>query len=340
MSVVERALARVLSERVSLNRQVLENPYWCWPVDNKGHEDEMPVGRGAVSSSLCGKHVAFRVCDNFSGHEGVVLDGVNYTKKLAVMHEHLWCHKPSCPVCFIRGWAVREALAMAGRLAVASERGFGEVEHFTVSLPIEDYGLPFKEKRRKSTVACLNRGVLGAGLIYHGFRINSERGVLSYGPHFHGLGFIRGGFDICRDCIHGREDCRSCNGFKGREVRGYEKDRYLVKVFEKRNTVVGTSFYQLHHATIRVSLRRFHVVTWIGLCGCSKLKGRKVKPEPLCPVCAKAGVHSEMVKKVYVGKEHIARNIGDREYRKVFAMDEFDGSGLPNFIDFGGGGDG
>jgi hypothetical protein len=47
-----------------------------------------------------------------------------------------------------------------------------------------------------------------------------------------------------------------------------------------------------------------------------------------------------MVKKVYVGKEHIARNIGDREYRKVFAMDEFDGSGLPNFIDFGGGGDG
>ena len=109
-----------------------------------------------------------------------------------------------------------------------------------------------------------------------------------------------------------------------------------MKVFEKRNTVLGTAFYQLHHATIKVCLRRFHVVTLIGVCGCSKLKGRKVKPEPVCPVCAKAGVHSEMVKKVYVGKEHVSRDIGDREYRKVFAMDEFDGSGLPNFIGFGG----
>ena len=45
-----------------------------------------------------------------------------------------------------------------------------------------------------------------AGLIYHGFRIDGIRGVLSYGSHFHGLGFIRGGFDICRNYIHGRED--------------------------------------------------------------------------------------------------------------------------------------
>jgi hypothetical protein len=68
-----------------------------------------------------------------------------------------------------------------------------------------------------------------------------------------------------RKCVHTREDCASCVGFKGREVRGFAKDGYLVKVHGKRETVFGTAYYQLNHATIRYGIRRFHVVTWLVL---------------------------------------------------------------------------
>jgi hypothetical protein len=34
--------------------------------------------------------------------------------------------------------------------------------------------------------------------------------------------------------VHERGDCRTCQGFEGREVREYQNDRYLVKCFEKR----------------------------------------------------------------------------------------------------------
>ena len=40
------AYKRSLAQRVSLNRQILQNKYWFLPVDNKGHEDFVPVGRG------------------------------------------------------------------------------------------------------------------------------------------------------------------------------------------------------------------------------------------------------------------------------------------------------
>lgn len=169
-------------------------------------------------------------------------------------------------------------------------------------------------------------------MIFHGYRKDRSRGVLSWSPHYHVLGFIRGGFDVCRDCVHDRGDCASCGFFKGREVREYANDKYLVKVFEKRKTVIGTAFYQLNHATIRVGIKRFHVATWFGVCGYSKMKGKKAKAVATCPAC-----HSEMVKKIHWGKRVIVKDIGDPEYLEWFVDDEFDGSGLPNYVDVGGG---
>jgi len=322
------SLNRGFSERLRLNHQILDNAYWYLPVVDKGHANFMPVGRGRRTSPSCGQWRHFLVCGNVEGHAGVVLKGVDYTGKLVVTHQHLWCHSSSCPVCFIRGWSVREARNIEGRLVVGSERGFGEVEHLTVSVPFESHGLLEEVLRERSRLALLVRGVLGGGMIFHGYRKDKVRKVLSWSPHYHVLGFIRGGFDVCRNCVHDRGDCATCGGFKGREVREYTRDRYLVKVFEKRETVVGTAFYQLHHATIRVGLKRFHVVTWFGVCGNCKLKGRKVSAVAVCPAC-----HSEMVKKFYQGKAFIARDIGDPRYMKVFPFDEFDSSGLPNFVD-------
>ena len=66
---------------------------------------------------------------------------------------------------------------------------------------------------------------------------------------------------------------------KGREVRGFEKDGYLVKVHESRKTVFGTAHYQLNHATIRVGIKRFQSVTWFGSVAYRKFKSAKVKNE-------------------------------------------------------------
>lgn len=320
-------------ERLVLNREILDNPYWCWDVDDKGHENFMPVGRGLPTSSHCGRWMSFLVCDDVGTHKGVVLKGVDYSGKLAVAHEHMWCNRSSCSVCFIRGWSLRGARSYTGRLSVVSELGYGEAEHIMVSVARRDFDLLEEVLREKCRTALVVRGVLGGLMIFHGFRMDRERGVLVWSPHYHSLSFIGGGFDVCRNCSHVRGDCASCGGFKGREVREYAKDGYLVKVGDKRETVFGTIFYQLNHSTIRVGFKRFHVATWFGVAGNRKLKGKKVKAVHVCPVCAVVGVHNEMIPKIYRGDNVIARSVGDPAYKKLFAMDVLKADGSPMFGD-------
>jgi hypothetical protein len=165
----------------------------------------------------------------------------------------------------------------------------------------------------------------------HGRRIDKKRRVLFWSPHLHYLCFVAGGFDVCRECVHTREDCRSCNFFKGREMRGFEKDGWLVKVEPKRKTVVGTSWYILTHVSVKVGLRRSHSVHWFGCCGNRKLKGRKPEAVVKCPVCKVSGHDSEMFEEHFWGSEHPPRDISDPNYRSVFAASEFDKDGSPNF---------
>jgi len=323
------AVNRVLSERLSLNRQILKSPYWMLPVDDVGHENYMPVGRGQKSSDFCASWVGLLVCKNFELHKGIFVNGVDCTDKVVVRHRHMWCHNSSCPACFIRGWSVRQARSIEGRFVEGDKRGFGKVEHVVVSVPVADRDLPESVLRKKCRDALRDRGVVGGGMIFHGYRIDKNRKVLSWSPHYHSLGYIEnGGFDRCRDCVHKREDCRSCDGFKGKEVRGFAKDGYLVKVMAERKTVFGTAFYQLNHATVRVGIKRFHVVTWFGSCGNRKFKSAKVKAKVLCPVCG-----SEMVRSVHVGKRRLIKDIGHVDYVPWFVDDEFDANGEPNYID-------
>jgi hypothetical protein len=56
------------------------------------------------------------------------------------------------------------------------------------------------------------------------------------------------------------------SGFNGREVRGFEKDGYIVKVMGERKTIFGTAWYQLNHSTIRTNVKRPHACTWFGVC--------------------------------------------------------------------------
>jgi hypothetical protein len=120
------ACERSLAERVRLNRQILENKYWFLPVDDKGHESYVPVGRGVKSSDYCGRVRGLVVCKNTEGHKGVVVKGVDCSSKVLARLQHFWCKNASCPVCFIRGWSVRGAKFIEGRLETGVKRGSGQ----------------------------------------------------------------------------------------------------------------------------------------------------------------------------------------------------------------------
>lgn len=320
------AQSRAFSERLLLNHALLQKKYWFLPVDDTGHENYVPVGRGVVSSAFCALWVGVSVCKDVEAHDGVFVEGVSCTGKIIIRHNHLWCHKASCPKCFIRGWSVRGARSIDGRLTEGVKRGFGNVEHVTVSVAVADRDLPEPILRKRCRDALADRGgVVDGCMIFHGFRIDDDRNVLVFSPHYHCECFLENSFDRCRDCVHLREDCVDCSGFKGREVRGFAKDGIIVKVHPKRKSVFGTAHYLLNHATIRVGVKRFQSVTWFGRCACRCYGSPLVVSEVVCPACEK-----QMVKSVYVGKRHMVKDIGSPNYVPWFADDE---SEACNYID-------
>ena len=325
MPVVSKdAYKRDFERRLRLNRQILEKAYWYLPVDDVGHEEFMPVGRGDKSSSFCGVHLSYSVCDNVEGHKGKFLNGVDCTGKVIVRHNHMWCNKSACPICFIRGWSVNRARTVDGRLAEGVKRGFGEVEHFTVSVPVADRNLPESVLRKKCRDALRNRGVSGSCMIFHGYRIDRERHVLVWSVHYHGLGFIEGGYE-CRGCT--KVSCAGCDGFEARTRREFEKDGCIVVVHAKRETVFGTAWYLLNHATIRLGVKRFHSLVWWGNCAKRKFKSAKAKTNIVCPLC-----EEEMVKSMYMGKRRIVKDIGHPDYVAVFPFERLDENGELNWI--------
>ncbi len=328
------AQERAYSERLRLNKALSKNLYWRLPVDYERHQEYVPVGRGVKSSEVCARFVKHLICRHTDLHEGVVINGLDYSGKVVVRPQHLWCNKSSCPVCFIRGWSSREARVIVGRLDEGARRGLGKPEHIITSIPPEEYGLKEKAMREKCRVAALDRGVVGACMIFHGYRPDRENKILVWSPHYHLLGFVgNGGFDVCRNCIKtGEGKCENCDGFKGREIRGFARDRYFVSVLPERKSVFGTAWYQLNHATLRVGLKRFQVVTWFGVLGYNKLKSSKVKPEVLCPACG-----SDMERAVHVGSKRVPKDVSDEAYASLFLDDEFDDAGDPNYICGGGG---
>jgi hypothetical protein len=283
------------------------------------------VGNGVQTNRWCGKFSSYRGCVRVDMHNGVtLLDGTNYSGKAYVEIRSHSCHKPSCPVCYL-SWASRAAHKIEGRLAEAKKR-FGNAEHIVVSLPIWDYGLCYEALRSKVARILKDRGVIGGCLIFHGFRYNHVR-LWYWSPHFHVVGVIKGGYG-CRNCDHERGDCRSCNGFNGREVRGFEKDGYIVKVLGKRKTIFGTAWYQLNHSTIRTNVKRPHAFTWFGVCSYRKLKVKVEKKKSLCPICSE-----ELVKLHHLGVRRIVKDRGSPEFVGSFVDDLVDNYGALNWCE-------
>jgi hypothetical protein len=274
------------------------------------------VGQGKQTNSKCGQFAGFTGCMHTELHNHVGLDGVNYAGLVYVHLNFHSCDKPSCPVCFKRGWAVRQAGHVKQRLDEASKR-HGLVEHIIAPVPPSDFGLSYEVIHAKVLKALKARGIIGGCLIFHGFRYanfkESERRNVPFGwywsPHFHCLGFIEKGYTRCRHCklvedsSYGKPCeaiCKGCSGFEAATREQFKKDGYLAKVLGERITVRGTAYYQLNHACVKVGVERFHVATWFGVCSYRKLKVTYEKEKLLCPICQR-----ECVALRYCGCQHI-----------------------------------
>ena len=276
------------------------------------------VGNGEVTNGNCGKYATLRGCLRTDLHNKTDLDGVNYAGKVFVRRIRFSCGKPSCPVCYKSGWAVREAGNIEARLAEASKR-FGQVEHIVASVPVKDYGLDLKPLRRKVTKILKGLGVVGGCLIFHGFRYNLKKGWY-WSPHFHVLGFILGGYRRCRRCKGG--DCYACDGFQGKLYKCYWDTSYIVRVLGKRITVFGTAWYQLNHSSIKKNVKRFHVATWFGNCSYRKMKVTIEMRKDVCPIC-----QYDLVGIRYFGGKRLNLN-GERD-----SFEDYEEDGCPVFAE-------
>jgi hypothetical protein len=275
------------------------------------------VGHGKVTNEKCGTFSHFLACSRVELHSKMMFDKagclVNMSGKADVHPVFCSCGKPSCPVCYERGWAVREADNINFRLGEGSKRfdhvAFGDVEHIIVSVDPKDYSFDEVKVRRLVLKGLDSRGVVGGCIISHFARFEFGTRGWHLGVHYHVLGFVRGGMRKCRGCSHGLDKgsrffCKGCSGFYGRSKECFAKDRLIVEVKDRRKSVFGTAWYQLHHATFDVSKKRSHVVTWFGVCSYRRLKIDKalrkaydMKRKPKCRICG-----SVMVRHEYCGR--------------------------------------
>jgi len=278
-----------------LSEEFGEDRFDEFPVDDSyaTYGDFQLVGNGKITNENCGKFKGLWGCLHDENHDIIAPDGKNYKGKVFIKKARFTCHKPSCPTCYRYSWAVREAKSIEARLVALSKR-FGEVEHCMISVPSFDYGLSLEQLRKKAIKILYDCGIIGGCLIFHGFRYNLRKHWY-WSIHFHVLGFVVGGYSRCRHCKGG--DCYACDGSMGKFYRAYRSDGYskgyLVKVEEKRKksyygdkpNIMGTAWYQLHHATIDVTKKCFRVCTWFGVASYRKFRLTRLRRRSLCPIC-------------------------------------------------------
>ena len=309
---------------LSTKPSLITNEFWSYG-------DFELVGHGKQTNENCGRFVSFKGCLHTELHDKTTLDGVNYKGKVFVRKVHASCDKPTCPVCYKSGWAVREADRITQRIREASKTA-GVAEHIIVSVPKVDYGLDFEKLRLKAVKVLSSRGVIGGVLIFHGFRYRSydvyNNGIRNmrgwyWSPHFHCIGFILNGYAQCRRCPKFEAKsvitCAGCDGFEARTRRLFEKDGYIVKVKGERKTIMGTAWYQLNHSSVKRNVARFHVATWFGTCSYRKLKVTIEKRKEVCPICQK-----ELVPLRYLGNRCFiySKDSVDYQHNEFCEMDE------------------
>jgi len=290
------------------------------------------VGGGEVTDpDTCGKFKRWRGCLDVATHESVGVSGV-FTRKI-----HYSCGKLTCPLCTRTGWAMKEARKIEARLKVASERLGLPVEHISINFDPKWFGIGDEKVLRKMALkACEDLGIVAGDLIFHGSRhrrferMNGEatgewNGFRQFGtdwsPHYHDLGFVKGGY-TCREC--NRKCFEGCGNFNDRRWQYSKKTGIYVKVivhnerkYEERRSIKLTAWYQLHHASIKRGAKRAHVGTYHGLVGYRNMGKVKVPKETgFCPICEIAGKKKALDNLIYTGKKNFVLNRYDPNYEK------------------------
>jgi hypothetical protein len=93
------AQMRAYLVRLALNSALSKNLYWRLPIDDEGHKNYSPVGRGVRSSDWCARWMTYLICRRTDLHKGVLVNGLDCSAKVVVRHQHYWCNKSSCPTC-------------------------------------------------------------------------------------------------------------------------------------------------------------------------------------------------------------------------------------------------
>ena len=104
-----------------LKQEIVEEDSSIQELPNSwaSHGNYRLVGNGKITNRYCGKFARFKGCLRVDLHNKTTLDGVNYAGKVFVRRVHYSCGKPSCPICYKSGWAVREAENIKHRLVEA-----------------------------------------------------------------------------------------------------------------------------------------------------------------------------------------------------------------------------
>jgi hypothetical protein len=284
---VRARAASFLENRLRLNRRLGDNPHHYLPYDNAGHSTYVPATYGAVTPpDVCGSHHGYSACKNLEGHAGRIFHGEDATGMDFFRHKHWWCKNPLCPRCCLSGFAVVRARSMESRFKTAERDGLFNPEHIIVSFLPSLRDVPIPKLKVMALRALAVRSVVGGAIIPHGWRINESCTLQVYSPHFHVLGYVKDGYDMCRLCVgHTKDDCLACSGFNGREMKNYEADRILVSVKAKRETIGGTCWYELNHCLNIVGLKHYNVVSWFGEVACRMFKSDVLRPANVCPIC-------------------------------------------------------
>jgi hypothetical protein len=304
--------------------------YDSWAVRGGFRSLYMPVGRGGVTNSECGRHRFYTKCVTPELHHG------EFENK-DVWHNCVkTCGRPCCSRCFKYGWAVREANNIDSRFLTAEDvSGFpyASVEHLQASVPRKNYGLSYADLSRGAILALKGSGGLGGNIIFHGFRKDYVVRDLFFSPHFHSLAYIKGGYR-CRDCkflmcsskmrLYCGAPEGSCDGFEQVTRRAHVDDGWIVSlaknekgVVEKRKSLFGTSWYQLEHSSLKVGVVRFQIVKWWGVLNNCKLKTVRRSLDSKCVVCS--GVMERAF--LPLGVEPVVSNRGEKGFVKNFMID-------------------
>ena len=179
------------------------------------------VGQGIPTSSHCGQFVGWMACSDIGNHNFTTLKGGNFAGKVDAHPVYHHCCRPSCPMCYSKGWSLREANIITQRME-AVEFGYtdssgkkhapmGRAEHIVISPPPSDYGLSYEKLKAKMIKVAMSRGIIGGVLVWHPKRyrkfdvirggIRNMRGWF-FAPHAHIIGYFAPdiNYDKCRKC--------------------------------------------------------------------------------------------------------------------------------------------